>query len=121
MHAYQIFIDGVFNGDPHPGNVMLLPDGRLGLIDYGQVKRWTLPQRKAYAELIIALDNVKTGAGSKEEVVRAFHDELHMCTRDNNPDILYNPSIELLVLCHHHCFAWRSISDASGARPTRAN
>ena len=37
--AHQIFVDGCFNGDPHPGNVMLLPDGRLGLIDYGQVKK----------------------------------------------------------------------------------
>ncbi len=26
-----------FNGDPHPGNILLCPDGRVGLIDYGQV------------------------------------------------------------------------------------
>ena len=39
VHAHEIFVDGCFNGDPHPGNVMLLPDGRLGLIDYGQVKK----------------------------------------------------------------------------------
>lgn len=29
-------MDGAFNGDPHPGNILLTPDGKLGLIDYGQ-------------------------------------------------------------------------------------
>ena len=33
----QIVIDGVFHADPHPGNILLLTDGRLGLIDFGSV------------------------------------------------------------------------------------
>lgn len=37
VHGYQILLSGCFNADPHPGNVLLCPDGRLGLIDYGQV------------------------------------------------------------------------------------
>jgi len=37
VHAHEIFVDGYFNGDPHPGNILLLEDGRMGLIDYGQV------------------------------------------------------------------------------------
>ncbi len=35
-------------GDCHPGNVLLLPDGRLGLIDYGQVKAMSTEQRIVY-------------------------------------------------------------------------
>lgn len=35
IHAHQIFHDGLFNSDPHAGNVLMMPDGRLGLIDYG--------------------------------------------------------------------------------------
>ncbi len=31
----QVFEDGFFHGDPHPGNVLVLRDGRLGLIDHG--------------------------------------------------------------------------------------
>lgn len=38
VHAHEIFLNGEFNGDPHPGNIMLLNDGRIGLIDYGQVR-----------------------------------------------------------------------------------
>ena len=41
IHGEQVFVDGLFNADPHPGNVMLLhgtqSDG-VGLIDFGQVK-----------------------------------------------------------------------------------
>jgi predicted unusual protein kinase regulating ubiquinone biosynthesis (AarF/ABC1/UbiB family) len=30
---------GIMHGDPHPGNFMLMPDGRLGVLDFGAVKR----------------------------------------------------------------------------------
>jgi len=36
VHGYELFQLGLFNGDPHPGNILLLKDGRLGLIDYGE-------------------------------------------------------------------------------------
>ncbi len=31
----MIFRHGVFHGDPHPANIMVLTDGRLGLVDFG--------------------------------------------------------------------------------------
>lgn len=55
VHGHEIFIDGCFNGDPHPGNILLVPDGRLGLIDYGQVKRISLGVRILMAKFIIAV------------------------------------------------------------------
>lgn len=33
----QIFEDGFFNADPHPANIVLLPNNKIGLIDFGQV------------------------------------------------------------------------------------
>ena len=35
-YAIQVYCDGFFNADPHPGNI-LCADGKLALIDYGQV------------------------------------------------------------------------------------
>src|SRR3954467_9402139 len=35
----QVMIGGVFHADPHPGNLMVLEDGRLGLLDFGSVGR----------------------------------------------------------------------------------
>jgi aarF domain-containing kinase len=55
VHGYQLFRDGVFNSDPHGGNFLLLPDGRIGLIDYGATKRFTRNERLAACMLFAAL------------------------------------------------------------------
>ncbi|CEM09973.1 unnamed protein product [Vitrella brassicaformis CCMP3155] len=55
VHGHELFHDGAFNGDPHPGNILLTPDGKLGLIDYGQVKHITREQRLNLAHLVVAL------------------------------------------------------------------
>mmetsp|Transcript_5827 Transcript_5827/g.10743 ORF Transcript_5827/g.10743 Transcript_5827/m.10743 type:complete len:561 (-) Transcript_5827:18-1700(-) len=55
VHGFQLFFCPAFNGDPHPGNILLLPDGRIGLIDFGQCKRLTDEQRAGLAELFAAL------------------------------------------------------------------
>lgn len=52
----QITLDGVFHADPHPGNVMVLEDGRLGLIDFGSVGRLDALLRTALAHLLLAID-----------------------------------------------------------------
>ena len=33
----QLFQDGLFHADPHPGNAFILPDARIALIDFGSV------------------------------------------------------------------------------------
>ncbi len=33
----QIFVDGFFHGDPHQGNVLVTPEGRLAVLDWGIV------------------------------------------------------------------------------------
>lgn len=35
----MIFKDGLYHADPHPGNLLVLKDGRLGLLDFGMVGR----------------------------------------------------------------------------------
>ncbi len=37
----MIFRHGFFHGDPHPSNILLLDDGRLGLVDFGLAGRLT--------------------------------------------------------------------------------
>ena len=35
----SIYVDGIFSGDPHPGNYIFCPDGRICFLDFGLVKR----------------------------------------------------------------------------------
>ncbi|CAM9352985.1 unnamed protein product [Ascophyllum nodosum] len=83
VHGHQIFMDGAFNGDPHPGNILLTPDGKLGLIDYGQVKHMALDQRLKLARLIVALAD-----DDRERVVDAYID-MGFVTKNMDPEVLY--------------------------------
>jgi len=51
VYGFELFELGFFNSDPHPGNVLVMPDGRLGLIDYGQCKRISVELQAALAEV----------------------------------------------------------------------
>jgi predicted unusual protein kinase regulating ubiquinone biosynthesis (AarF/ABC1/UbiB family) len=37
----QLLEDGFFHADPHPGNLLIMPDGRLAFFDFGMVGRIT--------------------------------------------------------------------------------
>ena len=39
MSCRMIFIDGVFHADPHPGNIIVHPDGSFTMLDLGAVGR----------------------------------------------------------------------------------
>jgi ubiquinone biosynthesis protein len=52
----QVMLHGVFHADPHPGNVLILADGRLGLLDFGSVGRLDTSVRSALARLLLAMD-----------------------------------------------------------------
>ncbi len=43
LHTFcfeSLYQHHVFNGDPHPGNYLFLPGGRVGFLDFGCVKRF---------------------------------------------------------------------------------
>ena len=46
---------GYFHADPHPGNVLFLPDNRIGMIDFGMVGILTDPRRNQIVDLLHAL------------------------------------------------------------------
>jgi ubiquinone biosynthesis protein len=51
----QLFEDGLFHGDPHPGNILALPGNRIALLDFGLVGRLSRAQQEALVTLIVAV------------------------------------------------------------------
>lgn len=98
----QLLEDGFFHADPHPGNLLVMPDGRLAFFDFGMVGRIT-PELQAkmidaffhivgkdpagIAQDLIDLDFLKPGTdpGSVRPVVeRMFEFHLNLKLKEVN-------------------------------------
>jgi len=51
----QLFEDGLFHGDPHPGNILVVPGNGIALLDFGLVGRLSRAQQDALVTLIVAV------------------------------------------------------------------
>ena len=49
---HQIFIAGFFHADPHPGNILILPDNRLCFIDFGMMGRIAQRERNTFLKTL---------------------------------------------------------------------
>ena len=66
----SMYRTGLFSGDPHPGNYMLLPDGRVGFLDFGMSKQVPPEHIAGYVRLYrLALERDAAGVlGQLEEM-----------------------------------------------------
>ncbi|TFI51736.1 AarF/ABC1/UbiB kinase family protein [Mastigocladus laminosus UU774] len=51
----QLYIDGFFHADPHPGNIFYLKDGRIALIDCGMMGRLDPRTQQILTEMLLAI------------------------------------------------------------------
>lgn len=51
----QVYIDGFFHADPHPGNIFYLQDGRIALLDCGMVGRLDPRTQQILTEMLLAI------------------------------------------------------------------
>lgn len=51
----HMFVDGVFHGDPHPGNLFVLEGNRIGLVDFGLVGHMTRQMQETLIVLCLAV------------------------------------------------------------------
>lgn len=63
----QVLVHGIFHSDPHAGNVLLTSDGRLALVDFGQVGRLGPDTQESLLKLLLAVSE-----GNGTEAARAM-------------------------------------------------
>jgi ubiquinone biosynthesis protein len=62
-YCQMIFVDGTYHADPHPGNILVQPDGRIMLLDFGAVG--------------VLREETRTGLGTMmEAIIKADEEQL---------------------------------------------
>ncbi|MGE3806693.1 MAG: ABC1 kinase family protein [Gemmataceae bacterium] len=61
IYLDMIFRDGFYHADPHPGNVLVLTDGRIGMLDCGMVGRLDDATRDRIEDLLLAITQRDAG------------------------------------------------------------
>jgi ubiquinone biosynthesis protein len=54
IYMKMIYEHGFFQADPHPGNLLVLPDGRIGILDYGMFTRIAEEDRHRIVDFLLA-------------------------------------------------------------------
>ncbi|UCD32187.1 MAG: AarF/ABC1/UbiB kinase family protein [Desulfobacterales bacterium] len=75
----QIFIHGFFHADPHPGNIFVLPDNVICLLDFGMTGSVDRQTREDFVDLVDSVVHQQTS--------RATQVILKLTDWDDEPDI----------------------------------
>jgi ubiquinone biosynthesis protein len=57
IYLEMIFKHGFYHADPHPGNIILMRDGSIGLIDFGLVGRISEQIREDFEGMLVSIVN----------------------------------------------------------------
>jgi len=75
----QIFVDGFFHSDPHPGNIFITPSDEIAIVDCGQVGRLDSENRAGAIRMLMAFE---------QRDIRVLADEiLHLGIAQTDVDV----------------------------------
>ncbi len=86
---HQILMEGFFHGDPHPGNIYVLPDNKISYLDFGMIGRLSDDMKYQFASLVINLQH-----GNTKGMIKTFSsmgllsDETNLSSLKNELDSL---------------------------------
>ena len=114
----QVLDFGLFHGDPHPGNVFILPEQVICMLDYGMVGRLGQDLKDQLIDLLQALLNrdvdriisqlLYSGELADESDLRSLRRDLHDFIEDYYDIVLQDIKVGKLlaefieILTHHH-------------------
>lgn len=104
----QMLVDGLFHGDPHPGNVFLTDDDRIALLDLGMVGRLTRTFQDNLLRLLLAISEgrgelaaeaaIKMGEPKKDFDQHSFTSRIVDLVADNRDALLSRLNAGMITL-----------------------
>jgi ubiquinone biosynthesis protein len=79
-YCQMIFSDGIYHADPHPGNILVQPDGSIVFVDFGAVAKLSDEMKKGilqFFEGVLKRDNDQISAALQQMGLIALHDDNH--------------------------------------------
>lgn len=68
-YLHQVLVEGLFHADPHPGNLLLTPERKIAVLDFGMVGRFGNRQQRDLTKLLLAIgdaDGTRAAAVAEE-------------------------------------------------------
>jgi predicted unusual protein kinase regulating ubiquinone biosynthesis (AarF/ABC1/UbiB family) len=104
----QMLVDGLFHGDPHPGNVFLTDDDRIALLDLGMIGRLTRTFQDNLLRLLLAISEgrgelaaeaaIKMGEPKKDFDQHMFTSRITDLVADNRDALLSRLNAGMITL-----------------------
>jgi ubiquinone biosynthesis protein len=79
-YCQMIFSDGIYHADPHPGNILVQPDGSIVFLDFGAVAKLSSEMKNGILQFfqgILKRDNDQISAALQQMGLIALHEDTH--------------------------------------------
>jgi predicted unusual protein kinase regulating ubiquinone biosynthesis (AarF/ABC1/UbiB family) len=77
-YCQMIFTDGIYHADPHPGNILVQPDGSIVFVDFGAVATLSNEMKQGILQFfqgILKRDNDQISAALQQMGLIALHED----------------------------------------------
>ena len=105
FYGDQLLIHGFFHADPHPGNILVQPDARIVLLDFGMVLEITSDFRRDLLRIVIAAVR-----GDVDELIGLLY-KMDLLEPDVSPAIVKEAAQAMLAIHYDKELTQRQIQE----------
>src|SRR5215475_1345016 len=104
FYGDQLLIYGFFHADPHPGNILIRPDSRIVLLDYGMVLEITPELQQDLVRIVVAV------RGDVDELINLAY-KLDMLEYDVSPSVVREAAQAIISIHFDRSLTQRQIQE----------
>src|SRR5262245_12624446 len=105
FYGDQLLVHGFFHADPHPGNILIRPDSRIVLLDYGMVLEITPELQQDLVRIVVAAVH-----GDVDELINLAY-KLDMLEYDVSPSVVREAAQAIISIHFDRSLTQRQIQE----------